>query len=323
MCGRARRSGYWEIRGTRTRRTSIFRLWIGHRVWTVRREEFAIDWIRVDAQGRLFHGDPKDVKNWYDYGADVLAVGAGTVVEVVRDLPDEPPGASPTNLTMGQVGGNRVIIDMGNGRYAEYEHLVPNSPNYPSCSTGCGWRVGFRSIGRSAPVDRVHDKSVWTNLLAASIPIYPTIALEWRAQYHRRLAIQLQRRARHRELHWLAVVSRYAYRHTMRYRRRNVRVLRIRHIEMHDRRLSWWNLRCEVRLVQRRRSAENPELRRHILVFQRQNQVFAGHRIALHWIDNLNRPQRRRVVPRIREQERVRQMCQPIRAFHGLNRVSY
>lgn len=91
-------------------------------------EEFAIDWIRVDAQGRLFHGNPKDVKNWYDYGADVLAVGAGTVVEVVRDLPDEPPGASPTNLTMSQVGGNRVIIDMGNGRYAEYEHLVPNSP---------------------------------------------------------------------------------------------------------------------------------------------------------------------------------------------------
>ena len=47
---------------------------------------------------------------------------------MVRDLPDEPPGASPTNLTMSQVGRNRVIIDMGNGRYAEYEHLVPNSP---------------------------------------------------------------------------------------------------------------------------------------------------------------------------------------------------
>jgi hypothetical protein len=56
-------------------------------------EEFAIDWIRVDAQGRLFHGDPKDVKNWYDYGADVLAVGAGTVVEVVRDLPDSARSA--------------------------------------------------------------------------------------------------------------------------------------------------------------------------------------------------------------------------------------
>ena len=81
-------------------------------------EGFAIDWIRVDAQGRLFHGDPKDVKSWYDYGADVLAVGAGTVVEVVRDLPDEPPGSSPTNLTLDQFGGNRVIIDMGNGRYA-------------------------------------------------------------------------------------------------------------------------------------------------------------------------------------------------------------
>ena len=37
-------------------------------------EGFAIDWICVDAQGRLFHGDPKDVKSWYDYGG-LLAVG--------------------------------------------------------------------------------------------------------------------------------------------------------------------------------------------------------------------------------------------------------
>jgi hypothetical protein len=40
-------------------------------------EEFAIDGIRVDAQGRLFHGDLKDVKNWFGYGADILAAGAG------------------------------------------------------------------------------------------------------------------------------------------------------------------------------------------------------------------------------------------------------
>ena len=50
------------------------------------------------------------------------------MVEAVRDLPDEPPGSSPTNLTLNQFGGNRVIIDMGNGRYAEYEHLAPKSP---------------------------------------------------------------------------------------------------------------------------------------------------------------------------------------------------
>jgi Peptidase family M23 len=91
-------------------------------------EEFAIDWVRLDGKGRMFHGDPKDVKNWYDYGADVLAVGAGTVVEVVRDIPDGEPGTLPSGLTMGQVGGNRVIIDMGHNHYAEYEHLVKDSP---------------------------------------------------------------------------------------------------------------------------------------------------------------------------------------------------
>lgn len=91
-------------------------------------EEFAIDWVKVDEQGRMFHDDPKNVKNWYDYGADVLAVGAGTVVEVVRDVPDGTPGVAPPNLAIGQIGGNRVVIDMGEGRYALYEHLVPDSP---------------------------------------------------------------------------------------------------------------------------------------------------------------------------------------------------
>jgi Peptidase family M23 len=91
-------------------------------------ESFAIDWVRVDEQGRMFHDDPKDVKNWYDYGVDVLAVGPGTVVEVVRDVPDSTPGILPPNLAIGQIGGNRVVIDMGEGRYALYEHLVPHSP---------------------------------------------------------------------------------------------------------------------------------------------------------------------------------------------------
>jgi hypothetical protein len=33
----------------------------------------------------------------------------------MRDLPDEPPGASSTNLSLAQVRENRVIIDMGTG----------------------------------------------------------------------------------------------------------------------------------------------------------------------------------------------------------------
>ena len=90
-------------------------------------EEFAIDWIRVDAQGHQFDGDPKDPKAWVDYGAELLAVAPGTVVEVMDDLPDVPAGKAPDNLTIPQIAGNRVIIDIGQGRFAEYDHLAPRS----------------------------------------------------------------------------------------------------------------------------------------------------------------------------------------------------
>jgi hypothetical protein len=90
-------------------------------------EEFAIDWIRVDAQGHQFNGDPKDPKAWVDYGAELLAVAPGTVVEVMDDLRDVPAGKAPDNLTIPQIAGNRVIIDIGQGRFAEYDHLAPRS----------------------------------------------------------------------------------------------------------------------------------------------------------------------------------------------------
>jgi len=90
-------------------------------------EQFAIDWIKVDREGKAFRGDGKTPEQWLCYGAELLAVAPGTVVEVVRDLPDVPPGAAPTNLTIPEIPGNRVILDLGGGRYAAYAHLAPHS----------------------------------------------------------------------------------------------------------------------------------------------------------------------------------------------------
>lgn len=90
-------------------------------------EEFAIDWIKINSQGKFFHGDPKDPKNWPAYGVDLLAVAPGTVVEVMNDVQDTVPGKHPENLSTDQIAGNRVIIDLGFGRFAEYDHLVPHS----------------------------------------------------------------------------------------------------------------------------------------------------------------------------------------------------
>ena len=78
-------------------------------------------------EGKAFRGDGKKPEDWLCYGVDFLAVAPGTVVEAMRDLPDQPPGVAPTNLTVPEIAGNHVILDLGGGRYAMYAHLAPHS----------------------------------------------------------------------------------------------------------------------------------------------------------------------------------------------------
>jgi len=88
-------------------------------------QRFAIDWMRVNAKGELVSGDPADVNHYVDYGAEVHAVADGTVVDVLDDLPDQPPGKlpDPTKITLRTVDGNHVTLDMGHGLYVFYAHL--------------------------------------------------------------------------------------------------------------------------------------------------------------------------------------------------------
>ena len=90
-------------------------------------EAFAIDWIQVDSEGKAFKDDGKILKNWYAYGADILAAAAGTVVEVIDGVPDTEIGKVPDLSRLSTVGGNHVTIDIGEGRFAMYAHLIPGS----------------------------------------------------------------------------------------------------------------------------------------------------------------------------------------------------
>jgi Peptidase family M23 len=92
-------------------------------------QRFAIDWMRLDEQGRLVHGDEGDVHSYSDYGADVLAVANGKVVSVLNNLDDQVPGRlpEPSTITIETVDGNHVVLDLGEGRFAFYAHLQKNS----------------------------------------------------------------------------------------------------------------------------------------------------------------------------------------------------
>jgi hypothetical protein len=92
-------------------------------------QRFAIDWMRLDDHGRFVHADPADVHSYAAYGADVLAVADGTVVETLNTLDDQlPPDLpDPKTITLENVEGNHVVLDLGHGVFAFYAHLQKGS----------------------------------------------------------------------------------------------------------------------------------------------------------------------------------------------------
>jgi hypothetical protein len=92
-------------------------------------QRFAIDWSRIDVDGQVFHGDPARNSNWTPYGAEVLAVADASVMDVKDGVPENDPTSDKkaVPITLETVGGNYIILDLGNSRYAFYAHLQPRS----------------------------------------------------------------------------------------------------------------------------------------------------------------------------------------------------
>lgn len=88
-------------------------------------QRFAIDYMRLDDRGRLVAGDEADVRAYPGYGADVIAAADGIVVAALDALDDQVPGRlpDPATITVANVDGNHIVIDIGGGRFAFYAHL--------------------------------------------------------------------------------------------------------------------------------------------------------------------------------------------------------
>jgi hypothetical protein len=80
---------------------------------------YAIDWMQPDApqvaKGRALCGA----------GAEVLAVADGVIASARDGVPEPTPGAERPRVNLADATGNFVSIDIGGGRYAFYEHLMP------------------------------------------------------------------------------------------------------------------------------------------------------------------------------------------------------
>jgi Peptidase family M23 len=92
-------------------------------------QRFAIDWVKVGADGRTFTGDAKDNRSYLAHGVDALAVADATVAVVKDGIPENVPGPASraVPITLETVGGNHVVLDLGGGRFAFYAHLQPGT----------------------------------------------------------------------------------------------------------------------------------------------------------------------------------------------------
>ena len=92
-------------------------------------QRFAIDWMRLDDKGRLLNGAEPDLHSYAAYGADVIAVTDGKVVAILDKLKEQTPGTLPdmSTITLENIDGNHVILDLGGGAFAFYAHLQPGS----------------------------------------------------------------------------------------------------------------------------------------------------------------------------------------------------
>src|SRR4051812_18412532 len=63
-------------------------------------ERFAVDYVQLLPDGRLFNGDKTKLDSYRSFGADIHAVADGPVVGVLDGLPEHVPGANPSGLPL-------------------------------------------------------------------------------------------------------------------------------------------------------------------------------------------------------------------------------
>lgn len=88
---------------------------------------FAIDFVRVDPQGRTTRGDPNRAADALGYGDEVLAVVDAVVVATRDDMTESPIISQNPKHRFGDATGAYVALALPGGQTAFYEHLKPGS----------------------------------------------------------------------------------------------------------------------------------------------------------------------------------------------------
>jgi len=115
-------------------------------------EGFAIDFIRLNPDRRLFSGPVGSLSSYASFGVDVLSVADGTVVRTHDGEPEQTPPNSPPPFDPETAPGNWMVADLGGGHFVLYAHLQPRTH---TATVGDRVRRGAAIWGADHPNDRV------------------------------------------------------------------------------------------------------------------------------------------------------------------------
>jgi Peptidase family M23 len=92
-------------------------------------ERYAIDFIKMGADGNSYSGDQHKNASYHAYNAPVLAVHDGRIIIARDGLPQNVPHTEKlaVTLTLDTIAGNHIVQDIGGGRYVGYAHLIPGT----------------------------------------------------------------------------------------------------------------------------------------------------------------------------------------------------
>jgi hypothetical protein len=90
-------------------------------------ERFAIDWLQLQPDNRLYTGNLAKLENYHYFGVPVYAVADGRVVNLYDKAEEQTPGQPKRGIVPENIGGNMLVVDIGGGNYAFFAHLQPGS----------------------------------------------------------------------------------------------------------------------------------------------------------------------------------------------------
>ncbi|HUC02632.1 MAG TPA: M23 family metallopeptidase [Methyloceanibacter sp.] len=90
-------------------------------------ERFAIDFVQLNDKNMLIVGPMEKRSSYAYFGDEIYSVADGTVVGTADGLKEQVPGKLPADATIHMAAGNRVVVDIGEGRFAFYAHMQPGS----------------------------------------------------------------------------------------------------------------------------------------------------------------------------------------------------